>query len=392
MSASQGRSSSASPSTGKGARKPGSQPPRDGRGRFVPAPQLGSPKTPKTPKRVSELAAPAREAEGDQQDGRLSFLEGELKELKMELWRLRDKLEEETWARKQLEEKLGRYEEEEREREEEKERQRAQDKRVDKEKLKSEMKEEMKEELKQAMEVVVEEAKKGGRGKEKEPGRIEVENGSAQGQKYRCLILTDSNGRDATPELVRGHMPPEEKGKYDIEIVVAYRLEDAYHRIQRGDIDVKGAYVVIDNLTNNIRGNWSKRRETPDQVVDKVARVRELILSKSAVAVVVCEVKPMEVVDVRPYNRQLHSYLDSCGKSGYGCNTQIKLDFLTSDGFHISHKYWSVLHRTYACALLGIPVPCPLRDDDFIPLSFRRRWETQWPRLEGRVGSGFFGS
>ena len=102
----------------------------------------------------------------------------------------------------------------------------------------------------------------------------------------------------------------------------------------------------------------------------------------------------MAMLDVRPYNRQLHSYLEACGDSGYGCNTQIRLDFLASDGFHISYKYWSVLHRTYACALLGTPVPCPLLDDDFVPVSFRRSWDCQWPRLVGRERErgGFPGS
>ena len=147
--------------------------------------------------------------------------------------------------------------------------------------------------------------------------------------------------------------------------------------------------MVVDDLTNNIRGGWRQRGESPEEVVDKVARLRTLILSSSAAACVVCQVKPMEIIDVRPFNRLLHEYLESCGEAGFGCRTQIQLDFLATDGFHVKKQFGSVIDRTYACALLGTHVPCPLSDDGFIPGFLRRRWEDQWPRLVGEKRAGF---
>ena len=39
--------------------------------------------------------------------------------------------------------------------------------------------------------------------------------------------------------------------------------------------------------------------------------------------------------------------------------------------------------RTYACALLGIPVPCPTPFDQFVPENVRRSWEREWPEIGG---------
>ena len=392
MPASQARSASASPSTGKPKKSGNQAQGRDGRGRFLPAPSLASPLT---PKRVAELAAAAGEAEDDQSastEERLKSLEKLLRrvqqenvELKEEVWRLNDKMEEEVWARKQIEERLKRYEEAE-EREAEKERERSEERKGEKESLKADLKEMIKE-------VVLEEIGKGDKQTEESRSgeRVGVSRHEEE-QNYRCIILTDSNGRDATQESIRSHMPSEVKAKYDIEIVVAYRLEDAFHRIKRGEIKVRDAYVVIDNLTNNIRGNWRMQGESPEQVVDGVARLRDLILSLSAAAVVVCEVKPMGMIDVRPFNSRLHHFLSTCGTNGYGCNTQIRMEFLAPDGFHVNKKFATVLDRTYACALRGTPVPCPLVDDDFVPPFYRRSWDSQWPRLEGRLRRGLPGS
>ena len=214
------------------------------------------------------------------------------------------------------------------------------------------------------------------------------ETGDDGSGKYQCPVLTDSNGKGVTPESVRSHMPREERDKYDVQIIVAYRLEDAFHRIRRGEIEVKDCFVIIDNITNNVRGSWKCPRESPEQVAHKVAVLRELILDSSAAAVVVCQVKPMTMIDVRPYNHLIHEYLGTCGKAGFGCNTQIRQEYLAPDGFHIAHRFSSVVDRTYACALLGTPVPEPVPDTDFIPLAHRRSWETEWPSLVGNAGPG----
>ena len=185
-------------------------------------------------------------------------------------------------------------------------------------------------------------------------------------------------------------MSKEDRGKFDIDVEVVYRLEDAYYRISNGELDVSGCYVIIDNITNNIRGGRRSIGETPEQVVNKVAMLRELLLAKAAAAVIVCEVKPMTVTDVRPHNGLLHEYLTSCGGDGYGCRTQMKMEFLSSDGFHIDARYDSVRDRTYACALVGLHVPEPATEECFVPSYFRRRWEETWPRLVGNTRAGMF--
>ena len=226
-----------------------------------------------------------------------------------------------------------------------------------------------------------------------EDGEGLFENRHGTGEtRYKCLVLTDSNGRGATADSIKSHMPVTERSRYDIEVVVAYRLEEAYYRIRRGEIDVKDSYVIIDNITNNVRGGRNSPGEPPERVINQIACLRDLILSLSAAAVVVCQIKPMAVVDVRPYNQLLHNYLGSCGEGNYGCTTQIRMDYLAADGFHVNHRYSTIIDRTYACALLGTPVPCPTSDDDFVPPIMRRRYETQWPRLEGSRGMGTTGS
>ena len=58
-------------------------------------------------------------------------------------------------------------------------------------------------------------------------------------------------------------------------------------------------------------------------------------------------------------------------------------DLKVTDGFHIQPQCGPVLDRTYAYAILGIPVPCPTPVEDFIPTQVRRRFEAEWPRLRG---------
>ena len=105
----------------------------------------------------------------------------------------------------------------------------------------------------------------------------------------------------------------------------------------------------------------------------------------AAEAVVICQIKPMRMMDVRPHNAMLHEYLLGLGGTGYGCRTQIRMEFLKKDGFHILPQFDSVLDRTYACGLMNVPVPCPTPDDDFTPDLVRRRNEVEWPRLVGRA-------
>ena len=98
---------------------------------------------------------------------------------------------------------------------------------------------------------------------------------------------------------------------------------------------------------------------------------------------------------VRPHNRALDGYLRAQGGSGYGIATQIRLDFLKNDGYHVGDRFVSVIYKGYACALRGVPVPCPTPTGEFEPYHIRRRRDIEWPEIRsgmvsqmaGRVGN-----
>ena len=62
----------------------------------------------------------------------------------------------------------------------------------------------------------------------------------------------------------------------------------------------------------------------------------------------------------------------------------IRREFLKVDGFHILPKFKSVLHRQFACALLGVQVPCPTPAEDFVPEYVGRMYDQDWPQLLSR--------
>ena len=204
--------------------------------------------------------------------------------------------------------------------------------------------------------------------------------------KQRCVILTDSNGREATQDSIKNHVPRERREELEIEVAVAYTLDEAYRRIDRGEIRIEGAVVLVDTLTNDVRGTRSRPAVTPQQLLRLIDGLRRKIMAAGAVAVVICQLKPMQIVDVTPYNELLSDYLrreKERGRDGYGCRTQIRLDSLKGDGYHMRPEFWSVLERTYACALLGMEVPFPTPWDEFAPDYIRQKWESEWPRLVG---------
>ena len=305
-------------------------------------------------------------------EARVLKMEENERKMEEELQSLRDRLEESEWGRDRMEERLKDCKE------------LAEEVEALREEVKKERKERKeKEEKIEALVKVGEEKRLAGDGGSGGGG-----GGVDGGQRYRCIIFTDSNGRGATADSVRCHIPREEREQYDIEIVVAYRIEEAMARVRNGDLDVKDCYVVVDNLTNHAKGSWRSCSDTPEQLTHRVDEFRRLLISSSAAAVVICQIKPMQTVDVRPFNQSLHQYLSSCGTANYGCLTQIRMDYLRADGTHISPKYGTVLDRTYACALRGVPVPSPTPEYDFVPYAFRRRWDDDWPRLVGNVRAG----
>ena len=177
---------------------------------------------------------------------------------------------------------------------------------------------------------------------------------------------------------MKNHIPRGERDEYDLRLVVAYTTEEAVRRVGENDIDVRDCTVVIDNLTNDVRGTRQRPAVSPDELIQRVDRLRRRLREAGALGVTVCQIKPMEIMDVTPYNSLLHEYLRSVGSSG--CRTQIRRSFLQRDGFHIKHQFDSVLDRNYAYALMGLHVPCPTPDEDFLPDHVRRRRDFDWPR------------
>ena len=203
-------------------------------------------------------------------------------------------------------------------------------------------------------------------------------------KKQRCVVRTDSNGSQTTPNTIMNHVPRAKRKEIDVEVVVAYTLDEAYRRIDRGEIDVEGAIVLVDDLTNDVRGTRQRPAVTPPQLLRLVDNLRRRVMAAGAQAVTVCQLKPMQTVDVTPFNEQLCDYLrreKQRGRDGFGCRTQIRLDYHKGDGYHIRPDFSSVIDRTYACAFLGIEVPDPTPLDKFAPSSVRRQWEADWPRL-----------
>ena len=210
-------------------------------------------------------------------------------------------------------------------------------------------------------------------------------------KKKKCVIITDSNGRDTTPTSVKNHIPKGERDNYEIDIAVSYTLEETLGKIERGAIKVDGAVVVLDCLTNNVRGTRARKAASPEELLDQVRRLRDRILVASAASVIVCEIKPLRDTNVTPYNMLISDYLVRVGPGGFGCRTQIRMKDLRADGLHVVPECLTVIDRTYACALRGVHVPCPTPLEDFVPEAERRRWDVEWPRLAAlrRGGSPF---
>ena len=88
-------------------------------------------------------------------------------------------------------------------------------------------------------------------------------------------------------------MPIAERGAYDIHIAVAYTLDEAIQRVDRGAIQVRDTVTIIDNLTNDIRGTKQRPPLTPEELVMGVNQLRASLRKAGAKDTVVCEVKPM---------------------------------------------------------------------------------------------------
>ena len=202
--------------------------------------------------------------------------------------------------------------------------------------------------------------------------------------RQRVIIFADSNGKETTEEEIMSHIVREERDRYDIKVIPAFHAEDVFKMVRDNQVDVDGAILVIDCLTNDVRGTKRKSAIGPEELIRQVDLVRGM--TQRARETVLCQVKPMRRVDVTRHNALLHEYL--CAQGSFGCQTMIRSEYLKWDGFHILPQYKSVLHRQFACALLGIPVPCPTPFVDFVSGHIGRQHDQEWPTLSVQRSEG----
>jgi hypothetical protein len=193
----------------------------------------------------------------------------------------------------------------------------------------------------------------------------------------KCVILTDSNGVEITQESVRRHILGQKRQNYKIRVHTTHTLLEAFSKICDGKIEVKGKRVIVDVTTNDLRGTRGMARVMPEEVVDTVGKVVAAIKDKGAKGVVVCEAKPMSLLNVTPFTDLLQQRC-LARKIGW-CQTQLGIGHLKEDGNHILPSFFQILDATYACAVMGVPVPHPTPT--------YRKWRhhklpVEWPRLE----------
>ena len=198
---------------------------------------------------------------------------------------------------------------------------------------------------------------------------------------FRAVVLTDSNGRDIRPDDIKAHIPKDRRGRYNIRVVVAYTLMEVWDKLERGVLKVEGETVILNVGTNDVRGTKRVPQSCPDDVGWRFERVGGFLFEKGAVGLVACELKPMSFMDVVPYSWAIHHAclrLRTRGHRVHGVQTQTGVSHLREeDGYHIERSFSTILDRTYACAIRGIPVPCPTPTWDMgRDPGLRNRWPT----------------
>jgi hypothetical protein len=214
-------------------------------------------------------------------------------------------------------------------------------------------------------------------GPEVEPNDSQWEGVTGDGEEY--VILTDSNGAGVTETTVKRHIPTEKQRGCRIRVYTTYTLFEAFDKIKAGKIKVEGKRVIMDVTTNDVRGTRGLPRTRPDELVDRVGKVVAVLKEKGARGVTVCEPKPMTLMDMSPYSDGLRQ---KCRDRKVGwCQTQLGVNDLKEDGFHLLPSSLRVLDKTYAFAIMGVKVPHPTP----IYLKWRHKlMEQEWPRMRGR--------
>jgi hypothetical protein len=193
------------------------------------------------------------------------------------------------------------------------------------------------------------------------------------------VILTDSNGAGVTQETVRCHIPRKMQCGCRIRIYTTYTLFEAFSRIKDGKIKMEGARIIVDVMRNDVRGTKRQPQTTPDELVNRVGKVVAMLKEKGARDVTVSEVKPMTLKDVKPYSNRLRQ---RCMEKKVGwCQSQLGVEDLKEDGFHVLPSSLRILDKTYACAVMGVKVPHPMP----IYQKWRHKLiEQEWPRMGQR--------
>ena len=195
--------------------------------------------------------------------------------------------------------------------------------------------------------------------------------------KAKYIVITDANGKGATEASIKAFIPKGERENFDIEIAVAYTMAEAVQKLESRLIDVRGAVVILDNLTNDVRGYRGTRPANPDELTGRVNEFHRRSRAKGVKAIVTCQIKPMRFLDVTPFNDHLDEFLRVCGN--FGCLTQIRMDSLKPNGYRVLPACCSIIDHTYACAIRGISVPNPTPRGDFQPEHLWPKWEAEWP-------------
>jgi hypothetical protein len=171
------------------------------------------------------------------------------------------------------------------------------------------------------------------------------------------IILTDSNGACVTADTIRRYIPREKRCTSRIRVHTTYTLFEVFEKVGDERIKVEGAEVILDVSTNDVRGTRGLPRVTPEEVSDRVWKVVATLKEKGASGVTVCETKPMKLMDVTPYSNLLQQ---RCRERKVGwCPTQLAVDNLKEDGYHVLPSFLQVLDATYACIVMGVQVPNP---------------------------------
>ena len=133
-------------------------------------------------------------------------------------------------------------------------------------------------------------------------------------------------------------------------------------------------------MTNDVRDTRARQGVTPMELADKLTILLDLLESRGALTATVCQLKPMRHVNVTPYNHAMHHEI--VNRPGvFGCDTQIRMGSLARDGYHVLRAFSPIIDKTYACAVLSLPVPSPTPFFDFVHPDQQARFDKEWPRL-----------